>query len=151
MKNCCANFLFFCSLSGVLVFIILGIFTYTDNSYLIIENIKKDDNGNFTFDKSTKKKAYLQYFIAALFDCLFASLIYIISSLCENEQKSSELIQNKPTYQAEIEVINSLGNQDNINNNNNENINNMNNEIITNNNDISNEIIENKGMSEKDY
>ena len=148
MKNCCLTYLFFCSLAGVFVFIILGIFIYSNNSFLIIENLEKDEKGDYTiYDKKTKKKAYLQYFIAALFDSIFALIIYISDIFLENKYNSKMKLNKKlNNYRKEIE-INSVGIQDNnnlINNIDNNNINNMNiddNEINTN----------NRGMSENDY
>ena len=147
MNNCCFGFLFFCCLSGVFVFIILGIFTYTNNPFLLVEN--KDKNDDLLFDEKRKKKAYLQYFIAALFDCLFALLIYILDILLENRNKNrnNQIITKVQTIQEiEIpkknEIINSVGTQENLinnNENNNENIQNINNEIIQ------------KGMTEKEY
>ena len=106
MKNCCTNFLFLCCLSGVVIFLILGIFTLTDNSFLIIENIKKDENGDFDFDEDTKKIAYLQYFIAAVFDLGFAILIYLYD-LYSTQKSSNKLLNHKlkPTA-TEIETIN---------------------------------------------
>ena len=146
MNNCCLNFLFLCSLSGIFVFIILGIFTLTNSPFMIIENIKKDDNGEFWFDEITKKKAYLQYFIAALFECLFALLIYILDILFSNKKNNSGQILEIQNLQlnnkGENKIINSVGSQEEFKNNNqnNDNINNINNEINT-----------NIGMSEKDY
>ena len=146
MNNYCFAFLFFCCLSGVFVFIILGIFTYTNNPFLLVEN--KDKNDDLLFDEERKKKAYLQYFIAALFDCLFALLIYIIDILLQNRNRnrSNQIITKIKTIQEieipknkkENEIINSIGTQENIINNN-ENIQNINNEIAQ------------KGMTEKEY
>ena len=146
--NYCLSFLFFCCVSGIVVFIILGIFTYTDNSFLIMENMRKENNTDYVlFDQESKKKAYLQYFIAALFDCIFALLIYILSIFCENRktrQKPAQDIQNikNENIKNEIAVINSVGTHDNIieKSNKEENINNIDNEINT-----------NKGMTEKEY
>ena len=145
--NCCLSFLFFCCISGIVVFIILAIFTYTNNSFLIMENMKKKNNEDVLFDKESKEKAYLQYFIAALFDCIFALLIYILSIFCENRktrQKPAQDIQNikNENIKNEIAVINSVGTHDNIieKSNKEENINNLDNEINT-----------NKGMTEKEY
>ena len=77
MGSSCLSFLMFCCLSGFFIFIILGIFTYTNNAFLFMMNSKKDEDGEYIiFDENYKKKAYLQYFIAALFDSLFALLIY---------------------------------------------------------------------------
>ena len=160
MKNCCFSFIFYCALSGVFVFIILGIFICTNNSFLIMENIKKNDDGTFTFDEDTKKIAYLQYFAAAVFDALFAVIIYVISIFCGDKKKS---LQSSLGNKKEIEIIsnnNIIENEidnDNIINNNNNNI--IINEIITNKNDnkigsISSDndkIIENPGMTEKEY
>ena len=151
MQNSCLNFLFFCALSGVFVFVILGIFTLTGNSFLLIENIKKDKDGEINFDEFTKKRAYLQYFVAALFDSLFALLIYILNILYDNKTKNTKSIiefQSIPNNQINQEnkiniidnqnnqVINSVGTQGNN---------------IENNINISNEINTNVGMSEKDY
>ena len=146
MNNYCLTFLFFCCLSGVFVFIVLGIFTYTNNPFLLVEN--KDKNDDLLFDEQRKKKAYLQYFIAALFDCLFALLIYIIDILLQNRNRnrSNQIITRIKTIQEieipknkkENEIINSIGTQENIINNN-ENIQNINNEIAQ------------KGMTEKEY
>ena len=146
MSNYCLTFLFFCCLSGVFVFIVLGIFTYTNNPFLLVEN--KDKNDDLLFDEQRKKKAYLQYFIAALFDCLFALLIYIIDILLQNRNRnrSNQIITKIKTIQEieipknkkENEIINSIGTQENIINNN-ENIQNINNEIAQ------------KGMTEKEY
>ena len=146
--NCCLSFLFFCCVSGIFVFIILGIFTYTNNSFLIMENMRKKNSTEYVlFDQESKKKAYLQYFIAALFDSLFALLIYSISIFCENRktsQKPVQEIQNikNESIKNEIAVINSVGTHDNIieKSNKEENINNIDNEINT-----------NKGMTEKEY
>ena len=145
--NCCLSFLFFCCISGIVVFIILAIFTYTNNSFLIMENMRKKNNEDVLFDKESKEKAYLQYFIAALFDCIFALLIYILSIFCENRktrQKPAQDIQNikNENIKNEIAVINSVGTHDNIieKSNKEENINNLDNEINT-----------NKGMTEKEY
>ena len=145
--NCCLSFLFFCCISGIVVFIILAIFTYTNNSFLIMENMRKKYNEDVLFDKESKEKAYLQYFIAALFDCIFALLIYILSIFCENRktrQKPAQDIQNikNENIKNEIAVINSVGTHDNIieKSNKEENINNLDNEINT-----------NKGMTEKEY
>lgn len=161
MQNSCLNFLFFCALSGVFVFVILGIFTLTDNPFLLIENIKKDKDGEIIFDEFTKKRAYLQYFVAALFDSLFALLIYILNIFYDkkmNETKSViefQNIQNNQTNHVnegsknnkinliDNQVINSIGTQGSS-------IEKVN--IIENNpNNISNEINTNVGMSEKDY
>ena len=146
MNNYCLTFLFFCFLSGVFVFIVLGIFTYTNNPFLLVEN--KDKNDDLLFDEQRKKKAYLQYFIAALFDCLFGLLIYIIDILLQNRNRnrSNQIITKIKTIQEieisknkkENEIINSIGTQENIINNN-ENIQNINNEIAQ------------KGMTEKEY
>ena len=146
MSNYCLTFLFFCCLSGVFVFIVLGIFTYTNNPFLLVEN--KDKNDDLLFDEQRKKKAYLQYFIAALFDCLFGLLIYIIDILLQNRNRnrSNQIITKIKTIQEieipknkkENEIINSIGTQENIINNN-ENIQNINNEIAQ------------KGMTEKEY
>ena len=146
MSNYCLTFLFFFCLSGVFVFIVLGIFTYTNNPFLLVEN--KDKNDDLLFDEQRKKKAYLQYFIAALFDCLFALLIYIIDILLQNRNRnrSNQIITKIKTIQEieipknkkENEIINSIGTQENIINNN-ENIQNINNEIAQ------------KGMTEKEY
>ena len=151
MQNSCLNFLFFCALSGVFVFVILGFFTLTDNPFLLIENIKKDKDGEIKFDEFTKKRAYLQYFIAALFDSLFALLIYILNVFYDNKTKNTKSIiefQSIPNNQInqgnqiniidahKNQVINSVGTQ--VNN-------------IENNLNISNEINTNVGMSEKDY
>jgi len=151
MQNSCLNFLFFCALSGVFVFVILGIFTLTGNPFLLIENIKKDKDGEINFDEFTKKRAYLQYFVAALFDSLFALLIYILNILYDNKTKNTKSIiefQSIPNNQINQEnkiniidnqnnqVINSVGTQGNN---------------IENNINISNEINTNVGMSEKDY
>ena len=155
MQNSCLNFLFFCALSGVFVFVILGFFTLTDNPFLLIENIKKDKDGQIKFDEFTKKRAYLQYFIAALFDSLFALLIYILNVFYDNKTKNTKSIiefQSIPNNQInqgnqiniidnqKNQIINSVGTQgNNIENN------------IENNLNISNEINTNVGMSEKDY
>ena len=151
MQNSCLNFLFFCALSGVFVFVILGIFTLTGNPFLLIENIKKDKDGEINFDEFTKKRAYLQYFVAALFDSLFALLIYILNILYDNKTKNTKSIiefQSIPNNQINQEnkiniidnqnnkVINSVGTQGNN---------------IENNINISNQINTNVGMSEKDY
>ena len=151
MQNSCLNFLFFCALSGVFVFIILGFFTLTDNPFLLIENIKKDKDGEIKFDEFTKKRAYLQYFIAALFDSLFALLIYILSVFYDNKTENTKSIiefQSIPNNQInqgnqiniidnqKNQIINSVGTQGNN---------------IENNLNISNEINTNVGMSEKDY
>ena len=146
MNNYCFAFLFFCCLSGVFVFIILGIFTYTNNPFLLVEN--KDKNDDLLFDEQRKKKAYLQYFIAALFDCLFALLIYIIDILLQNRNRnrSNQIITRIKTIQEieipknkkENDIINSIGTQENIISNN-ENIQNINNEMAQ------------KGMTEKEY
>lgn len=151
MQNSCLNFLFFCALSGVFVFVILGIFTLTGNPFLLIENIKKDKDGEINFDEFTKKRAYLQYFVAALFDSLFALLIYILNILYDNKTKNTKSIiefQSIPNNQINQEnkiniidnqnnqIINSVGTQGNN---------------IENNINISNEINTNVGMSEKDY
>ena len=145
MNNCCLNFLFFCSLSGIIVFIILGIFTLTNSPFMIIENIKKDNDGEFWFDEISKKKAYLQYFVAALFESLFALLIYILDTLYSNKKKNSEQILEIQNIQLnnkdEYKINNSVESQEDLLKNNNQNNNNINN--------ISNEI--NIGMSEKDY
>ena len=140
--NCCLSFLFICCISGAFVFIILGIFTYTNNSFLIMENMKKENNEYVLFDEDSKKKAYLQYFVAALFDSLFALLIYTISIIYKIKKVSQKPIQEISNIKNEIAVINSVGTHENILNKNNEdeNINNINNKINT-----------NKGMSEKDY
>ena len=140
MNNCCLSYLFLCSLSGIFVFIILGIFTYTNNPYLLIENMKKD---NSSFDENTKKVAYLQYFIAALFNSIFALIIYILNIFfCD---KKRQQITNK---KKEIEVINSVGLPDNnLINNTNFNNNKQNDNVE----DISNEINTNIGMTEKEY
>ena len=146
MNNYCFAFLFFCCLSGVFVFIILGIFTYTNNPFLLVEN--KDKNDDLLFDEERKKKAYLQYFIAALFDCLFALLIYIIDILLQNRNRnrSNQIITKIKTIQEieipknkkENDIINSIGTQENIISNN-ENIQNINNEMTQ------------RGMTEKEY
>jgi len=151
MQNSCFNFLFFCALSGVFVFVILGIFTLTGNPFLLIENIKKDKDDEINFDEFTKKRAYLQYFVAALFDSLFALIIYILNILYDNKTKNTKSIiefQSIPNNQINQEnkiniidnqnnkVINSVGTQGNN---------------IENNINISNEINTNVGMSEKDY
>ena len=142
--------MFFCCLSGVFVFIILGIFTYTNNPFLLVEN--KDKNDDLLFDEKRKKKAYLQYFIAALFDCFFALLIYIIDLLLENRNRNRnkqiitkskniqeiQEFQEIPKNKNQNEIINSVGTQENLIKNN-ENIQNINNEM------------EQKGMSEKEY
>ena len=146
MNNYCFIFLFFCCLSGVFVFIILGIFTYTNNPFLLVEN--KDKNDDLLFDEKRKKNSYLQYFIAALFDCFFALLIYIIDILLENRNinknrqiftkiKTIQEIQEIPKIKNQNEIINSIGQENIINNN--ENIQIINNEI------------QQKGMSEKEY
>ena len=151
MQNSCFNFLFFCALSGVFVFVILGIFTLTGNPFLLIENIKKDKDDEINFDEFTKKRAYLQYFVAALFDSLFALIIYILNILYDNKTKNTKSIiefQSIPNNQINQEnkiniidnqnnkVINSVGTQGNN---------------IENNINISNQINTNVGMSEKDY
>ena len=79
--NFCLGFLFFCCLSGTFIFIILGIFTYSDNSFLIMQNMKKEGDNYVLFDEDSKKKAYLQYCIAALFDSIFALLVFSNSYL----------------------------------------------------------------------
>ena len=150
MQNSCLNFLFFCALSGVFVFVILGFFTLTDNPFLLIENIKKDKDGEIQFDEFTKKRAYLQYFIAALFDSLFALLIYVLNIFYDNKTKNTKSIieiQSIPNNQInegnqiniidepKNQIINSVGTQGNN---------------IENNINISNEINTNVGMSEKD-
>ena len=151
MQNSCLNFLFFCALSGVFVFVILGFFTLTDNPFLLIENIKKDKDGEIRFDEFTKKRAYLQYFIAALFDSLFALLIYILNVFYDNKTKNTKSIiefQSIPNNQI------NQGNQINIiENQNNQPINSVGTQgnNIENNLNISNEINTNVGMSEKDY
>ena len=152
MKNSCLNFLFFCALSGVFVFVILGIFTLTDNPFLLIENIKKDKDGEIKFDEFTKKRAYLQYFVAALFDSLFALFIYILSIFYDNKSENTKYIiefQSIPNNQI------NQGNKINIidNNTNNQAINSVGTQgnNIENNLNISNEINTNVGMSEKDY
>ena len=140
MNNCCLSYLFLCSLSGIFVFIILGIFTYNNNLYLLIENMKKD---NSSFDENTKKVAYLQYFIAALFNSIFALIIYILN-IFYCEKKSQEITYKKN----EIEIINSVDSPENnlIDNTNIDN-NKQNNNVQ----DISNEINTNIGMTEKEY
>ena len=141
--NCCLSFLFFCCVSGIVVFIILGIFTYTNNSFLIMENMRKNNSTDYVlFDQESKKEAYLQYFIAALFDSLFALLIYSISIFCENRKTSQKPVQEIQNIKNEIAVINSVGTHDNIieKSNKEENINNIDSEINT-----------NKGMTEKEY
>ena len=155
MKNCCLTYLFFCSIAGTFVFIILGIFIYSNNPFLIIENLKKDENGDYTiFDEKTKKKAYLQYFIAALFDSLFALIIFISDILIqENKNLNMKLLKKIDNANKEIEIINSVGTQYNndLINNENDNNNIVNNNNIENNN-IDNEINTNiKGMSENEY
>ena len=152
MQNSCLNFLFFCALSGVFVFVILGIFTLTDNPFLLIENIKKDKDGEIKFDKFTKKRAYLQYFVAALFDSLFALLIYILNIFYDNKTKNTKSIiefQSIPKNQFD------QGNKINIidNSQNNQPINSVGTQgnNIENNLNISNEINTNVGMTEKDY
>jgi hypothetical protein len=151
MKNSCLNFLFFCALSGVFVFVILGFFTLTDNPFLLIENIKKDKDGEIRFDEYTKKRAYLQYFVAALFDSLFALLIYILNVFYDNKTKNTKSIiefQSIPNNQI------NQGNQINIiENQNSQPINSVGTQgnNIENNLNISNEINTNVGMSEKDY
>ena len=46
MANCCFGFLFYCAISGVIVFTILAIFTITNNTFLLVENIKVDPKKN---------------------------------------------------------------------------------------------------------
>jgi hypothetical protein len=133
------------------VFVILGFFTLTDNPFLLIENIKKDKDGEIKFDEFTKKRAYLQYFIAALFDSLFALLIYILNGFYDNKTKNTKSIiefQSIPNNQI------NQGNQINIiENQNSQPINSVGTQgnNIENNLNISNEINTNVGMSEKDY
>ena len=139
--NFCLGFLFFCCLSGTFIFIILGIFTYSDNSFLIMQNMKKEGDNYVLFDEDSKKKAYLQYFIAALFDSIFALLIYSLNIYFENKKANQKPFTEIPTIKNEIAVINSIGTHENIKENN------IKNENIQDNNDINIE----KGMAEKDY
>ena len=140
MPSCCLSYLFYCSLSGIFVFTILGIFTFTNNSFLLMHNMKNSDS---IFHEDKKKNAYLQYFIAALFESLFALIIYISNIFfCGKKKRFKDIIKNIN----EIEIINSVTSHDNnninnniFNNNQNDNIGNLNNEINT-----------NKGMMEKD-
>ena len=152
MQNSCLNFLFFCALSGVFVFVILAIFTLTDNPFLLIENIKKDKDGEIKFDEFTKKRAYLQYFVAALFDSLFALLIYILNVFYDNKTKNTKSIiefqiipKNQIDQGNKINIINNSQNNQTINSVGTQGNN------IENNLNISNEINTNVGMSEKDY
>ena len=98
--------------------------------------MKKEGDNYVLFDEDSKKKAYLQYFIAALFDSIFALLIYSLNKKA-NQKPFTEI----PTIKNEIAVINSIGTHENIKENN------IKNENIQNNNDINIE----KGMAEKDY
>ena len=139
--NCCLSYLFYCCIAGTFVFIILGIFTYKNNSFLIIENMKNEDS----LIDDIKYKAYLQYFFAALFDSIFALLLYFLNVLlCDNEKTKQEIPKNKKM----IEITNSVGSQDSNNNNNIINNPDNKNSNIRN---ISNEIDTNNGMTEKDY
>ena len=78
--NCCLTFLFYNSIAGCFIFIILGIFVLTDSPFLIIMNLKEKD-GKKEYKDKEKKNAYAQYFVAAGFNIFFAFIIWFIPSI----------------------------------------------------------------------
>ena len=100
--SCCLTFLFYNCLAGVFVFLILGIFTVTNNPFLILMNIKeKDGKKEYTYDG--KKNAYLQYFLASVFNLLFGFLIWYIPRLKETIANKK---RNKSTIKKEMQIFN---------------------------------------------
>ena len=100
--NCCLTFLFYNCLAGIFVFLILGIFTVTDNPFLIIMNLKEKD-GKKEYKSDEKKNAYLQYFLAAVLNVLFGFIIWYIPRLKEifGNKKA-----NKTTIKKEMQIFN---------------------------------------------
>ena len=100
--NCCLTFLFYNCLAGIFVFLILGIFTVTDNPFLIIMNLKEKD-GKKEYKSDEKKNAYLQYFLAAVLNVLFGFIIWYIPRLKEifGNKKG-----NKTTIKKEMQIFN---------------------------------------------
>ena len=100
--NCCLTFLFYNCLAGIFVFLILGIFTVTDNPFLIIMNLKEKD-GKKEYKSDEKKNAYLQYFLAAVLNLLFGFIIWYIPRLKEifGNKKG-----NKTTIKKEMQIFN---------------------------------------------
>ena len=135
--SCCLKFLFFNSLAGVFVFVVLGIFVITDSPFLIIMNVKEED-GVSIYKNIDKKHAYYQYFAAAGFNAIFAFIIWYIPSMIEilgNKNENVKRIRKK----SELQVINE-GDEKLDNNNDNNIIKESNNIEINTNSDESNVI-----------
>ena len=138
MANCCPYFLFYSFISGFFIFLVLGIFALTNNPYVLSENLHLGKDDDPTISGSTKKKIYLQYFCAALFDTIFALLIYIFV-IMKKEKEKIVSNSNSINLHEEPKLI------ENINNDNN-NINNRINDTPTH----SENIISKEGMSENE-
>ena len=105
--NCCLTFLFYNSIAGIFIFIILGIFVLTDNQFLIIMNLKEID-GKKEFKEKDKRNAYIQYFVAAGFNIFFAFIIWYIPNIKTLLGKKN----NVPfTIKNEMQKINETNNQ----------------------------------------
>ena len=146
MANCCFGFLFYCSISGVIVFTILAIFTITDNTFLLVENIKVDPKDKKDDYSDQKDVLIFQFIAAAIYDAAFAVLFHVLGlRFCQKKKDQSGLKKK------ELEIIENDINKNNIIDTNN---NNIVNEIIINKNtddNIADNVIGTKGMSEKDY
>ena len=108
--NCCLTFLFFNCVAGIFVFVILGVFTVTDNRFLVLMNFKEID-GKKEYKDEDKKNAYLQYFLAAIFNVLFAFTIWYIPKIKELVCKKKG---QSPQIRKEMQIINEP--TENINN-----------------------------------
>ena len=116
--NCCLTFLFYNSIAGIFVFLVLGIFTVADNPFLILMNYKEID-GKKEYGKTERKHAFAQYFIAAGFNILFAFTIWYIPSMIEllkNGKGTKKPIRKKSELQTIKEEDEKISNNNNDNN-----------------------------------
>ena len=117
--NCCLTFLFYNSIAGIFVFLVLGIFTVADNPFLILMNFKEID-GKKEYGKTERKHAFAQYFIAAGFNILFAFTIWYIPSMIEllkdgkGKKKPIRKKSELQTIKEEDEKIDNNRNDNNI-------------------------------------
>ena len=86
--NFCVIFLFLNFLAGVFIFVILGIFVLTDSPFLIQMNLKTIEGKIERYDAQGKKNAYIQYFISAGLNLLYALLAWFLPKIISRRKKN---------------------------------------------------------------
>ena len=86
--NFCVIFLFLNFLAGVFIFVILGIFVLTDSPFLIQMNLKTIEGKIERYDAQGKKNAYIQYFISAGLNLLYALLVWFLPKIISRRKKN---------------------------------------------------------------